>query len=296
MLSILIPVNNYDVTNLVKDLHSAASFADIEFEILIGDDGSLPEYKSIYHRISTQEKAEVLTLAKNSGRSVIRNRLADRAKNRWLLFIDADLEIPGKDYIADYLPFVNDEMLVICGGRSYAEQKPANSEFFLHWKYGMKREVKPASFRNKNPWSGFQSNNFLISKEVYKTLAFNEQIVGYGHEDTLFGLDLKRNNLKILHIDNPAVHAGLERSAIFLAKAREGVRNLRMIYELHHEIKYGKIRLLSAYLFFRRLGMRRIFNFLFIILRRKIEINLKGKRPCLYLFDLYRLMFAFSAG
>lgn len=294
MLSILIPVFNYDVTQLVNDLHASAVYAKIEFEILIGDDGSTHEYKDIFSELAKMDEVRLIEMKKNTGRSVIRNLLAKQAAYEWILFIDADSEISGNSFIENYLSFTGNRTTCVCGGRAYKSEEPVKPELYLHWKYGRSREVKAAKHRNKHPWSGFQSNNFLIVKSVFESLMFNEEISGYGHEDTLFGLELKNRNIRILHIDNPAFHKGLEDSFRFLEKAREGVRNLLKVYQLQPEIASCHIRLLKSFLFFRTIGMRRIFAFLFRVLGTKIEKRLYFKPVCLYLFDFYRLAYMLS--
>ena len=40
MLSILIPTYNYKVEALVNELHAQATYCQIDFEIIIGDDSS----------------------------------------------------------------------------------------------------------------------------------------------------------------------------------------------------------------------------------------------------------------
>jgi glycosyltransferase involved in cell wall biosynthesis len=275
----------------VNDLHASAVYAKVEFEILIGDDGCRDQYKEIFSQLAKLDEVRVVEMKKNSGRSVIRNQLAIQAAYEWLLFIDADTEIPGKSFIGNYLSFTGNETSCVCGGRTYKSQEPLKPELYLHWKYGKSREVKTAKKRNKQPWSGFQSNNFLIRKRVFESLTFNEKISGYGHEDSLFGLELKNRNIRILHIDNPALHIGLEDSVRFLEKAKEGVRNLLKVHLLQPEIAACHIRLLRSYLFFRTLGMRRIFAFLFRVLDNKIEKSLYFKPVCLYLFDFYRLAY-----
>jgi glycosyltransferase involved in cell wall biosynthesis len=294
MLSILIPVYNYDLTSLVNDLQASASYAEVEFEILIGDDGSKQEFGDIFIELAKMDKVRLVQMEKNSGRSKIRNHLAKQAANEWILFIDADSEIPGKNFIKNYLSFTGNEITCVCGGRAYKSEVPAKPELYLHWKYGRNREVKAVKYRKKNPWSGFQSNNFLIRKSIFEDPMFNEKISGYGHEDTLFGIELKKRNIPILHINNPALHIGLEDSVQFIEKAREGVRNLLKVHQLQPEIATGHNRLLNCYLFLKKTGMRRVFAFLFRVLGSKIEKSLYFKPVNLYLFDFYRLSYMMS--
>mgnify|MGYP000465830659 CR=1 FL=1 len=69
----------------------------------------------------------------------------------------------------------------------------------------------------------------LISKSLFQQLKFNESISEYGHEDTLFGIELQTKNIPINHILNPVVHLGLENEAIFLNKQEKAIQNLVLL-------------------------------------------------------------------
>ena len=60
---------------------------------------------------------------------------------------------------------------------------------------------------------------------------FDERITKYGHEDTLFGFELKKNNTQITHIDNPVINGNLETNEEFIEKTEEGLLNLLKIVE-----------------------------------------------------------------
>ena len=50
-------------------------------------------------------------------------------------------------------------------------------------------------------------------------------VKGYGHEDTLFAMELKRHGFAVTHIDNPLEHIGIEPVEEFLRKSANGVTN-----------------------------------------------------------------------
>lgn len=90
MLSILIPVYNYDVRSLVGDLAKQCLEASIPFEILCYDDHSQEEFDRINQKVIQLEGVTYFRLAKNVGRSMIRNHLAQVARYDHLLFLDCD--------------------------------------------------------------------------------------------------------------------------------------------------------------------------------------------------------------
>jgi glycosyltransferase involved in cell wall biosynthesis len=201
-ISLLIPVFDYDIIALVHSMKDAMSKVPEFYEILIGDDGSSAEYRKKYRSLEA-ENVKVISSKKNIGRAAIRNRLALEAKGDFLIFIDADVMLPGtaEAYMLKWLPFLNNSR-VICGGTLYHDSVPGDPDKLLRWKYGKWREQKSAAERNKHPHAGFSTFNVLIEKSVFSIIRFNEELKQYGHEDTLLGYQLKKAGINILHIDN----------------------------------------------------------------------------------------------
>ena len=134
MISILIPVYNYDIVALVHNLRIAMDSVTGFSELLIGDDGSSADYRNRYTQLC-DEKVRLISSKKNIGRSAIRNKLAKEAKGDFYLFIDADALIAGTaiKYLEGWLPFLNTSR-VICGGVLYADFPPAEPDKMLRWK------------------------------------------------------------------------------------------------------------------------------------------------------------------
>ena len=289
MLSICIPIYNYDVTTLVKHLHQQGAALNIDFEILLMDDASQQRYKAINRECYELQHVIAIELEQNVGRSRIRNLLAQKARYPWLIFMDCDSQCPDDHYLERYLKQAKDEG-VVCGGRIYHDQPPAD-DTYLHWLFGTKREVKPSGTRARKPNHSFMTNNFMIAATIMKEIRFNESLIGYGHEDTLFGLDLLKNGIKIKHIDNPLIHVGLQDAAEFLAKTREGTRNLLKVYKITGRDKAlpEMAKLLKIWLIIRNLGLCRITGFFLALPETMLLKNLKGKNPSILFLDLYKL-------
>ncbi len=228
MLSILIPTLNYDVSDLCMCLHKQCLQLKIQFEIIVADDGSDDDFKTRHEPLETYENIRVLYLQENIGRAAIRNYLASNAAYSNLLFLDADSEPYSDDFIKCYIDNLGKANL-ICGGRKYLECKPEDQKYWLHWTYGHKRESKSAEIRNVKSYEGFQTNNFLIEKNAFNKVRFDEDLKTYGHEDTLFGHLCKKAEVSIYHIDNPVYHIGLDDQDAFLDKTIMAVKNLRFI-------------------------------------------------------------------
>lgn len=289
MLSVLIPIYNFDVTNFVHDLTSQCKAAEINHEIICVDDGSDTEFKKKNQSISTLDCVTYTELPGNIGRSAIRNLLAEKATFNHLLFVDCDSKTLNANYISNYLKNINNP--VVYGGRCY-DNKPSHPSQILRWHYGVKRESHSAEIRKSKPYLSFMANNFLIHKDIYLKVKMDEKITQYGHEDTLFGQQLQQLNISITHIDNPLVHIGLESNSEFLKKTINGVENLAQL------IKDRKIsnstKLIDYYYKIKKLGLQYVLEKTIRLFLPIIQKNLTSARPQLFLFDLYKLYYLVS--
>ena len=292
MISVLIPVFNYDISYLVSCLHQGIGESEILLEIVIGADGCDHSHITSYKALERLKGVRVVVSEENIGRAAIRNRLADAAKGDYLLFIDADAMLDG-----NVAPFINryaenlHKAPVICGGTSYRSVPPDDPDRFLRWNYGIHREQRSAKKRNKNPYSSFSGFNFLVEKNVFIKLRFNEALRKYGHEDTLFGYQLRKASIRIVHINNPLVHGGIETNREFIIKTQEGIQNLSILYDkVTDKRTFTKsVRLLKLYRMLKIFGITFIISLFYTRHRRKIEIFLRRRRSTLLIFSIYKL-------
>jgi hypothetical protein len=228
---------------------------DTSVELLIADDGSATVFRELNRKQANAAGAKYISITNNAGRAAIRNQLGREAAFDSLLFLDCDSVITDRNFLVNYLPFTGKD-LVVCGGTLYQDQIPGK-QFVLHWKYGREREIKPAGIRNSFPSRYFKTNNFLISKTILRLHPFNEILRNYGHEDTLMGIELYRNKIEIIHIENPVKHAGLEDGRTFLSKTETGVRNLRILLNsgIDPYLLRKHIRLLEMFARVRKSGL-----------------------------------------
>ena len=106
-ISILIPVNDFDIVALVHCMKDGMEKVPEFCEILIGDDGSSEEYRKKY-QVSCRRECRIIASEKNIGRASIRNRLILEAKGDFLLFIDADTMVRGtaEHYLHKWLDYL----------------------------------------------------------------------------------------------------------------------------------------------------------------------------------------------
>lgn len=286
MLSILIPIYNFNVTDLVSDLHEQAERCNINFEILCFDDCSDLIYQGQNKAIGDLQYVTYEELEVNYGRSKIRNLLAERSKYDNLLFLDCDSALPSREFVKKYIIHI-ENYNVVYGGRIYEEFPPLPKAKYFRWLYGKKRESITVDRRINAPYKSFMTNNFLIQKKAFLSIRLNESIIGYGHEDTLFGIRLRENSVIIKHINNPVVHVGLEDFEEYMQKTHEGLKNLVFIghvVEIRDSVRlYKYLKLVNRY------GLSSMVLWWTSMLNKRILANLSGSRPIMVLFDLYKL-------
>ncbi len=292
MISLLVPVYNYDVTSLINCLHGAIEDSQIFTEIIIGADGCDPVYTEQIKSLTNLPKVKNYISSKNLGRATIRNRLADQSTGNYLLYIEADSLISGdaKQYFEKWANYIN-AAPVICGGTAYKDSPPADPDKYLRWHYGYFREQRTLKQRNRNPYGSFTGFNFMIEKELMAKIRFNEELKKYGHEDTLFAYQLKKAGIKCLHIDNQLVHDGIESNLEFIRKTKEGIYNLNILYNKVTDIKEfaGTARLIKIFRILKVIGISKLLALLYKKRKRRIEVIMRSGKCSLRLFFLYKL-------
>ena len=284
MLSILIPTYDYDCTTLVADLHRQAERAGIPYEIIVADDASPSEaIKQANRAINDLPHCRLVELPVNVGRARIRNRLADEARHEWLLFMDSDAEVVSDDFVATYLRHLDAD--VVCGGLCHADALPS-PEVSLRYAYERRADKRRAAcHRAAKPYEQFITFCFMVRASVFHAIRFEESITEYGHEDTLFGIELQRRGVSLRHIDNPMRQGGIETNEEFLAKTRAALRNLATM----EQAMQGHSSLLRLYALLSGMHLTGCVARLFARREQALTRRLASTRPHLGLFFVYKL-------
>lgn len=285
-LSILIPTHNYDCTRLVYDLEAQLTEED---EIIVGNDCSTD--KNIVAKLSEIEnsgKSRVFTPNDNDsrplGRAAIRNALAREAKGEWLLFIDADAEVRSKTFIEDYLSATKFAP-VVCGGTGNLPECPS-PECRLRYDYEVEAEKRLTVVRRQRfPYSQLATFNFLIRRDIFLSICFDEGFKEYGYEDTCFGFQLKQRGIAIHHIDNKLTHLGIETSDVYLSKIETALRTLSKIEKEQRKL----VRLSGFAMKLERYYLLGLVRCIFRLTKKYLRANLLGKHPNQKLFTFYKL-------
>ena len=286
MLSILIPIFNYNTDPLVNELHKYCLESKLDFEILCQDDAS-NEFLDENQKINTLENCNFSGNNLNLGRGTNINLLAEKAKFEWLLIMDCDTFPTQSDFIQNYISKINEAEKVVFGGIEYKKEKPANDQL-LRWFYGIARESLSVEKRNTNPNGNALTSNILIKKNVFLSNKFDESITKYGYEDLVFLSDLKKKGIVVKHIDNPTYHLGLETSKQFLKKTKTALENLKKLTATT-SLNSSESKILKTYVLLEKMHLTDLISFLFKKNEPNMVRNLLSKKPSLLLFDLYKL-------
>jgi len=289
MLYICLPVYNTDVTRLANELLEQSK--DSAVELLIVDDCSTNHFKEINSEFcKNKDQITYVSLSNNIGRSAIRNYFLGLKSKGHFLFLDGDSIIFRPNFISTYLELIEQKNPDLAyGGSCYQKNRPSRN-FMLRWKYSTSRESKSLDFRLKNS-HGFKTNNFLINIEVFNQYLFNENLKGYGHEDTLFGFQLFQKGITPLQVDNPVLNEVLDENLEFLVKTNNAIDNLVMINsDIESSPEFvAHVKLLSAYHTLKKKNLLSLFNTCYFLVSGINNFLLKKGYFYLWMFDAYKL-------
>ncbi|MGM5470669.1 glycosyltransferase [Flavobacteriaceae bacterium LMO-SS05] len=288
MISVLIPVYNYPVFELVKAIHRQLLQSKLPFEIICLEDGSDKHFIESNKTLNTFSNTRLLISRTNKGRELSRQQLAENSTYETLLFLDADTLPVHQNFISIYSEYFNSEYQAIFGGIIYRPEKP-KTEYVLRWAYGKAHEQIDAKKRNQNRYNTITSANFLIDKQVF--LKYNSNIVSsdYGF-DAYFSSLLKRDRVIIKHIDNAVFHLGIEKSKTYLNKKEEAARTLLMLYN-QNKITKDDNNLLALFVALKRFKLGHLFSFFYKVFGSQLKKQLLGKHPYIPLLQLYRILY-----
>ncbi|MBG6061093.1 glycosyltransferase involved in cell wall biosynthesis [Flavobacterium sp. CG_9.1] len=286
MLSILIPVYNYNVYPLVLELQKQCINCGIVFEIFCQDDASQSSLNAFNENINALSDCSFVSLKKNLAHRENRNSLAEQAKFEYLLFVDGDSIIIRDDYINKFISNLYD-FDVVYGGRQHPEKCPSDNQK-LRWKYGKFIEDKSATNREKKPFQSLLFNNTVIKKECFNQVKFDAHLKKYGHDDTQVSYQLSLLNATVNHIENVVEHGDIDINSVYLKKTKESLENLIALYE-EEKIDVAFVKLIQLYHFLKGTKITFIISKIHSVFQHLLMKNLTGNHPNLFLFNWYRV-------
>jgi glycosyltransferase involved in cell wall biosynthesis len=238
-LSVLTPFHRRDPSALLARFADAP--AGVEF-VLIDDGSASAELLSnvITAAERTGAPARVIVWGETRGRAAARNRLIEEARGEYVLFLDADMIPDSPRFLSIWLGVLSTQRpLVAFGGLSVVSAAPT-IDTALHHNLFACSDCAPARVRALRPAQSTASANLVVRRDFLAANPFDPHFAGF--EDTDWALSAARQ-ANILHVDNPATHAGLDDVATLMRKSAEAGRNFARLAEKHPQA----VRRFAAY-------------------------------------------------
>lgn len=245
-LSVLTPFYRYDPSAMLKRFGRAPE--GVEF-ILI-DDGSASASlvaDVVSAAQATGAPARVIVSQANLGRSKARNRLIDEAQGDFVLFLDADMLPDASAFLSIWLGIIATQApKVAFGGLSLAHTQRTPETALHHALFGGS-DCRPAHQRARRAAQATASSNLLVERAFLLDHPFDDHFKGWGFEDTDWALDAARVT-EIMHVDNPATHAGLDDVQTLMRKSAEAGPNFGRLARKHPAMvrRFAAHRIASA--------------------------------------------------
>jgi hypothetical protein len=288
MLSILIPIYNFNVVSLIEVLLKQINEVNNTIEIICCDDASTnTKLKKVNDDFFNKHQILHFENLSNFGRTKTRQLLAEKANYDWILFLDADVIPATSSFIRSYLSHCNKDYNCIYGGLCYSKNQPQEKHLF-RWLYGHKREDISVAKRQDKPYKSIASGNLLIKKHLFLSINKNILYNWYGF-DNFLSTQLKSQNAFIKHIDNKVFHLGLEDNTTFLKKQESATKT---IYNLYINNKFSDTNdngLLNMYSKLKKYKLTRAYLCFYIFSKPLLRNNLLSRSPKIFYLDLYKL-------
>jgi len=249
-LSVLIPFFHDDPSALVDALSFQTEQSSVE--IILVDDGTGDAHltRNLQTLISQQTLAiSLVTFEGNKGRSAARNHLQNVARAEWLLFLDADMRPTSTQFLENYLKVINDNKADVFFGGFTVERKSVNKAGELHRALSEVSDCLPLAERKAAGPQFVASSNLCLRKSVITEHPFDDAFVGWGWEDSDWAARIS-TSYRLEHIDNPALHLGLESTETLLRRFQTSGQNYRRFIEKHPDLA----KTLTLYKLSRSLG------------------------------------------
>lgn len=235
-LSVLIPFYKDDASALINAL-SAQNLSQ-HVEIILVDDGTGDANltaKTTQAVMDCKPACTLITLAQNQGRAKARNHLQSASKADWILFLDADMRPVKDNFLENYLSLIEANMADVFFGGFTVEAKSQNKLGELHRALSAVSDCLPLHERQAAGPQFVASSNLCIRKSVIEDNPFDDGFQGWGWEDSEWAARIASKHT-LLHVDNPALHLGLESTDTLLNRFSSSGANYARFTQKHPEL------------------------------------------------------------
>lgn len=183
ILSIIIPVYNEGATiaEILRRI-SEVQLDDINFELIIVDDGSTDNSKDILEELKNLYSFRLINHKTNKGKGAAIRSALKLATGEYSLIQDADLEYNPRDYATLIEPVLHEKADVVYGSR-FRGSKPHRILFFWH-SIGNRMLTFISNALNNLNLSDMETGYKLIKTSILKEIRLQEKRFGIEPEIT----------------------------------------------------------------------------------------------------------------
>lgn len=230
-LSILTPFYRHDPSQLIARLGKLPPH--VEWVLLDDGTGSSELLARVREACeAARGPARIVVWSENRGRAAARNRLVGAAHGEYVLFLDADMAPDSSRFLQAWLGVIQTQRPFIAFGGLSVAQAPQSRDTALHRDLFARSDCLPARVRQRRPAQCVATANLLVRRDLALETPFDDAYVGWGFEDVDWALTASRS-APILHVDNPASHAGLDDIDALIRKGAEAGRNFARLAAKH---------------------------------------------------------------
>ena len=240
-LSVLTPFHKHDPSALLARFSAAPK--GVEFVLLDDGSGSASLLANVVTAVAaTGAPARIIVSGPNLGRAAGRNRLISEARGDYVLFLDADMLPDDRLFLDIWLGVIATQTPLVAFGGLSLFNATRTQETALHYALFGRSDCLPARARQRRAAQATASANLLVERAFLLAHPFDPAFTGWGFEDTDWALKAARF-ADILHVDNPATHAGLDDVPTLLRKSAEAGANFARLARKHP----GAVRRFAAH-------------------------------------------------
>ncbi len=270
MLSICITTRNTLIEELVARLCEQAEGVSVPVDICVMESSSESSIQKQNEKATKQQNTRYFSDNNYLSHNTMRNKLADRAKGSYLLFLKGDNHITHKKYLELFAEVMQPGMMVH-GGITASGVKPAQP-YQLHWQAMHNLLTNHSDERNEHPYFHLNTDNLMGPRGVFLQHPFPESDDPGGLLP--YSFELKGNQIPVIHIDNPVSTATflsnkrflaisrkqMSQTAIWLQKISDEEKEHINVAEYTHLKKLQKFRLFRLFMLVYRLNTQLLVN------------------------------------
>lgn len=210
-LSILIPA--YNVENYIEECINSVLDLNINYEIIIINDGSTDNTKKILKQYKTYNYIKIIN-QDNMGISITRNNLLKEAKGQYIFFLDSDDYI-NKEKFKELIKKVNNQDLIMFNYNIFNNKKIKKNRFKNKYQYINKDKDKLYKLISRRNdlylWTFLIKRDLILKKDIkffphlFEDLKFLLEIIYYSEKIEFINLDVinyrvnRKNQLTKIH-------------------------------------------------------------------------------------------------